>query len=306
MEGYPRLIANNVVLVNTTLVYRLTILAAESDNVGEYGLDEVVLVADTPGQRPGGNVSQPQILLDEHGSRYYVTVLNCPAPGHVLAAELVCYKLLERLNLANFDAYIAYIDFALEPRWEQRESGIMVPASVGVGDCGIPRGPHYATKELPEGHYPVTQLEFDDLARPEDALAVWVFDTWVGIADRRQDGNLRAIPVAGDGRYMLVPIDNGNAFWGPQWDSASLQEMSALSPRPEAVRGTDTIARRIGIEVIPQIIESVDNIDVVDLQQIAEAVPPEWAFGQDRQSTAISYLVKRRTVLSALFPEGRM
>jgi hypothetical protein len=221
--------------------------------------------------------AQAHLLEADDGDYYIVKFQNNPQHRRILVNEFVAAEILSHLQISCPGHQIVRLspDFVV--------SNPEVHFQTGTRRVGIEPGWHFGSRH-PGNPDVMAVYDFipdallNQVANPEQFLAVLTFDRWVANADGRQSIFFRAqlkdwlarpgIPPRKLG-FVALMIDHGFAFNGPHWDFPD----SAL---------TGLYARRIvyaGVRSLKDFEPWIDRIlnfppEVFD--KALRQIPPEW------------------------------
>jgi HipA-like kinase len=249
-------------------------------------------------QRMRGGANSHLMLA---GSDYYVVKFrNNPQHPRVLVNELICYVLLEYLQLPV-------------PRWEivevPRELVETVPELVmEVGrtlrrcEPGLHFGSRYPVDPLRQAVYdylPVSLLR--TVLNADSFCGMLAFDKWVSNANGRQavffrDRAGRWLPAVGSRStvsprslvYVAAMIDHGFAFEAQNWSFSDSPERGLYSRR-------EVYERVNGFGAFEPWLDRIRNCSSDVLDDVYKKVPPEWHGGDwDALEALLEQLHRRR------------
>ncbi len=140
---------------------------------------------------------------DAPGMRYAIKFRRgTPESAAMAISEVIGHCLLQSVGIRTFEA--ALIDISSDLARSYAEPGTL--------DYGVAEGLHFGTKfDIDTDSGPPTQWE--QMAEPQELVAIWVFDSWTLNIDRENEGNLRLLKRS-DGRFSLLAADQSDLFLG--------------------------------------------------------------------------------------------
>ena len=251
--------------------------------------------------------AQAHLLEADDGDYYIVKFQNNPQHRRILVNEFVAAEILAHLQISCPGHQIVRLSkefLAANPE---------VHLQLGTRHTPIEPGWHFGSRypgnpELMAVYDFIPDALLNQVANPEQFLAVLAFDRWVANADGRQSIFFRAqlrdwlarpgIPPRKLG-FVALMIDHGFAFNGPHWDF------------PESAI-TGLYARRVvyhGVRSIQSFEPWVDRIlnfpsEVFDKAQ--RQIPPEWLEDDgDKLDHLLESLQRRRKRIPELLDACR-
>ncbi len=251
--------------------------------------------------------AQAHLLEADDGDYYIVKFQNNPQHRRILVNEFVAAEILAHLQIDCPGHQIVRLSQDFLDRNPE------VHLQLGTRRTPIESGWHFGSR-YPGNPDVMAVYDFipdallNQVANPEQFLAVLAFDRWVANADGRQSIFFRAqlkdwlsrpgIPPRKLG-FVALMIDHGFAFNGPQWDF------------PESAI-TGLYARRIvynGVKSIGSFepwIERILNFPAEVFDRAQRQIPPEWLEDDgDRLDRLLESLLRRRKRIPELLEECR-
>jgi hypothetical protein len=219
------------------------------------------------------------------GDEYYVVKFrNNPQHSRVLVNELICYVLLDYLQLPvpGWDLV------EVPPELIEAVPGMVMEMGREVRRCepGLQFGSRYAVNPLRQAVYDYLPLSLLRVVLNADSFCgMLAFDKWVSNANGRQavffrDRARRWLPAVGNSSavsprslvYVAVMIDHGFAFQAQNWSFSDSAERGLYSRREvyEHVRGFASFEPWL---------ERICNCSSDVLDDVYKKIPPEWHGG---------------------------
>ena len=258
--------------------------------------------------RGGANA---HLMLAGEGDYYVVKFRNNPQHPRVLVNELICYVLLDYLQLPA-------------PAWEIVEvPGELIDAVPGLVmdfgrterrcEAGMHFGSRYPVDPLRQAVYdylPVSLLR--TVLNADSFCGMLAFDKWVSNANGRQavffrDRARRWLPEVGSRSavsprslvYVAVMIDHGFAFQAQNWSFSDSPERGLYSRREvyEQVRG---------FEAFEPWLDRIRHCSIGVLDSVYKKVPPAWHDGDwDSLDGLLEKLYQRRAGVGDLVRDAK-
>lgn len=144
--------------------------------------------------------------------RWYVVKyrrLNNPASNAAAISEVVSHALLKMIGLRTLDA--ALVEISPELAVAYARSGLLDRAI----DGGLHFGTRFRSDFVPVDFAPIPSVPtWEQMARPEELIAIWAADTWLMNLDREVFGNILMEPEGNGSVWHLIPADQSDCFLG--------------------------------------------------------------------------------------------
>ncbi|MDP9054865.1 MAG: hypothetical protein M3N93_11285 [Acidobacteriota bacterium] len=251
--------------------------------------------------------AQAHLLEADDGDYYIVKFQNNPQHRRILINEFLAAEILSHLQIACPAHGIVRLsaDFlAANPE---------VHLQLGTRRTPIQPGWHFGSRypgnpELMAVYDFIPDALLNQVANPEQFLAVLAFDRWVANSDGRQSVFFRAqlkdwlsapgIPPRKLG-FVALMIDHGFAFNGPHWDFPD-SAVAGLYARRVVYSGVRSL------ESFQPWLERIVNFPAEVFDRARRQLPPEWLDeDEDRLDALLESLLRRRKRLPELLDQCR-
>lgn len=233
---------------------------------------------------------------EDHGDAPGVLHVVKFAQGRIgtaaLISEVVCTELIARGGVETLDTRIVRVSDNFAVSCTSKPD---IPYEVS-------RGCHFGTvlRDDVEAGPP---MSYDDLAEPKDLVTLWAFDTWLGIIDRGNQGNILLSPTS-RGRFRIIAADQSDCFFGASTFAGDFAGVMGGNGRGEApTLLTNAIFNNGGKRMVEQAVETVCGA-VQYLGDAFDNVPAEWwvASGVSRQEVERTLVNRARRLEEILKP----
>lgn len=126
-----------------------------------------------------------------------------PASSAAAISEVVSHALMKMIGLRTLDAVLVQIDVALSLSYGHS----------GKLDYAVDDGLHFGTL-LRLDFQPGPPPRWEQIARPEELIAIWAADTWLMNLDRGVYGNILLEQEGSGSQWHLIPADQSDCFLG--------------------------------------------------------------------------------------------